>query len=72
MGGVYGGNRQPNGAQDVRDKLASIRNQLPQNINEPVISRFDPTQAPIMTLAVTGEGPLTERSQLVENIIKPA
>lgn len=58
-------------AQDVRDKLASIRNQLPQNINEPVISRFDPTQAPIMTLAVTGEGPLTERSQLVENIIKP-
>ena len=32
-------------AQDVRDMLASIRNQLPQNINEPAISRFDPTQA---------------------------
>ena len=58
-------------AQDVRDKLASIRNQLPQDINEPVISRYDPTQAPIMTLAVTGDGSLLERSQLVENIIKP-
>ncbi len=53
------------------DKLASIRNQLPQDINEPVISRYDPTQAPIMTLAVTGDGSLLERSQLVENIIKP-
>ncbi len=58
-------------AQDVRDKLASIRNELPQDIEEPVTSRYDPTQAPIMSLAVTGDNSLLERSQLVEQVIKP-
>lgn len=58
-------------AQDVRDKLASIRNELPQDIDEPVIARYDPTQAPIMSLAVTGDDSLLERSKLVEKVIKP-
>lgn len=58
-------------AQNVRDKLASIRNELPQDIEEPVISRYDPTQAPIMSLAVTGDNSLLDRSQLVEDVIKP-
>ncbi|NLV20411.1 MAG: efflux RND transporter permease subunit [Syntrophomonadaceae bacterium] len=57
-------------AQNVRDKLASIRHELPQDIEEPVISRFDPTSAPIMSLAVTGEQSVQDMSKLVDDIIK--
>jgi HAE1 family hydrophobic/amphiphilic exporter-1 len=57
-------------AQNVRDKLSSIRHELPQDIEEPVISSFDPTSAPIMSLAVTGERSLQETSKMVDDIIK--
>lgn len=57
-------------AQNVRDKLASIRHELPQDIKEPVISRFDPTSAPVMSLAITGERSLRDMSQLVDEVIK--
>lgn len=57
-------------AQNVRDKLAAIRHELPQDIEEPVISRFDPTSAPIMSLAVTGERSVQEMSKMVDDIIK--
>ena len=57
-------------AQNVRDKLSSIRHELPQDIEEPVISSFDPTSAPIMSLAVTGEHSLQEMSKMVDDIIK--
>jgi HAE1 family hydrophobic/amphiphilic exporter-1 len=39
--------------QDVRDALSAVRPQLPQEILEPVIRRFDPNQLPIVSLAVT-------------------
>ena len=57
-------------AQNVRDKLASIRHELPQDIEEPIISSFDPTSAPIMSLAVTGDQSLLDMSKLVDDIIK--
>jgi HAE1 family hydrophobic/amphiphilic exporter-1 len=39
---------------DVRAKLDGIRLELPTDIDPPVISRADPTQQPILTLAVEG------------------
>jgi len=57
-------------AQDVRDKLGTIRGELPQDVEEPVISRFDPTSAPIITLAVTGSQSVRELSTLVDDQIK--
>jgi hydrophobic/amphiphilic exporter-1 (mainly G- bacteria), HAE1 family len=41
-------------AQDVREKVTAIRDQLPLDIEEPVYERVDPNGAPILTLAVTG------------------
>lgn len=58
-------------AQSVRDKLASIRRELPQDIEEPIIACFNPTSAPIMSLAVTGERSLPEMSKLVDDVVKP-
>jgi HAE1 family hydrophobic/amphiphilic exporter-1 len=40
-------------AQDVRDKISSIRGDLPQEIEEPILSRFDPQDMPIIQIALT-------------------
>ncbi len=39
--------------QDVRDAISVVRGQLPQEILEPLIQRFDPNQLPIVSLALT-------------------
>lgn len=57
-------------AQNVRDKLGSIRHELPRDIEEPAISCFDPTSQPIMSLAVTGERSLRDISKLVDDTVK--
>jgi HAE1 family hydrophobic/amphiphilic exporter-1 len=39
--------------QDIRDAISAVRGQLPAEIIEPVIARFDPGQLPIISLALT-------------------
>ncbi|MGH7719492.1 MAG: efflux RND transporter permease subunit, partial [Gemmatimonadaceae bacterium] len=36
--------------QDVQSKIARIRRSLPENIEDPVIIRFDPNERPIMSV----------------------
>ena len=57
-------------AQDVRDKIGLIRGDLPQDIDEPVIARFDPSAQPIVSLAVVGELSMREMSVLVDDLVK--
>jgi Cation/multidrug efflux pump len=56
-------------AQEVRDKISSIRSKLPSDIEDPVIVKFDPTAKPILSLAVTGTDHLYEMSQYIEDHI---
>src|SRR5215207_3559309 len=39
--------------QDVRDAISAVRAQLPSEIIEPIVQRFDPAQQPIVSLALT-------------------
>ncbi|BCS34287.1 hypothetical protein TBR22_A35170 [Luteitalea sp. TBR-22] len=39
--------------QEIRDKISEIRNELPQELEEPILKRFDPNDFPIVTLALT-------------------
>jgi HAE1 family hydrophobic/amphiphilic exporter-1 len=39
--------------QDVRDALSAIRSQLPAEILEPILKRFDPNDLPIVSLTLT-------------------
>jgi HAE1 family hydrophobic/amphiphilic exporter-1 len=39
--------------QDVRDAISAVRAQLPPEIIEPIIQRFDPSSLPIVSLALT-------------------
>jgi HAE1 family hydrophobic/amphiphilic exporter-1 len=39
--------------QDVRDAISAVRAQLPAEIVEPIVQRFDPAALPIVSLALT-------------------
>ena len=39
--------------QDVRDAISAVRAQLPSEIIEPIVQRFDPSSQPIVSLALT-------------------
>ncbi|HUX08070.1 MAG TPA: efflux RND transporter permease subunit [Acidobacteriota bacterium] len=41
--------------QDVRDKVAGVRGQLPEDIEEPLISKLDMQSFPVITLVISGE-----------------
>ncbi len=56
--------------QDVRDAIASVRGQLPAEIIEPSIRRFDPGALPIVSLALTSKTmSVAQLSQLAEQRI---
>jgi hydrophobic/amphiphilic exporter-1 (mainly G- bacteria), HAE1 family len=56
--------------QDVRDKVATIVNQFPQDTLPPVIQKMDPDSNPILTIAVSGDRSQKEVSQIVDKKIK--
>jgi len=55
--------------QEVRDKLGSIRGDLPQDIQEPVVARYDINAQPILSLAVTGTAADRRLSEIVDKTI---
>ncbi len=57
-------------AADVRAKVDAIRNDLPKDIDPPVIARFDPSSQAIMAFAVKGPGwQLRDLTRLAEEDI---
>jgi HAE1 family hydrophobic/amphiphilic exporter-1 len=43
--------------QDVRDKISGIRTNLPPEMKEPVLTRFDPADLPIVSLTLSSDRP---------------
>ena len=41
--------------QDIRDAISTIRGDLPQEMEEPMLLRFDPGDLPIVSLALSSE-----------------
>jgi HAE1 family hydrophobic/amphiphilic exporter-1 len=59
------------GMQDVQARVAAIRRQLPAEMDEIVIRRFDPNDRPIMSVALQSRGrPISEMTDLAEEVIK--
>lgn len=57
--------------QEVRNRIGNIRRDLPADIYEPVIRRFDPADQPIVTLAITTELDPGKAYDLANETIKP-
>ena len=60
-------------AQDVRDKVAIVKAAFRREVKEPKISRFDPSDRPIFSIAVSSPGDtrkLRELTTLADQVIK--
>lgn len=57
-------------AQEVREKVAAIRSELPEDIEDPVIQRYDNASQPIMTLTISGERGEKELTTYTKDVIK--
>src|SRR5215831_18129044 len=56
--------------QDVRDAISAVRSQLPAEIIEPIVQRFDPNTLPIVSLALTSTSLSTPQlTQLADQTI---
>lgn len=58
-------------ATDVREKMAGLRYNLPDDIEEPIIQRFDPSAVAIMNYVVSSGRSPSETRRLAEDVIKP-
>jgi HAE1 family hydrophobic/amphiphilic exporter-1 len=43
-------------SQDIRDQISTIRGDLPPEMEEPILSRFDPQDEPILSLTLSAPG----------------
>jgi HAE1 family hydrophobic/amphiphilic exporter-1 len=58
-------------AQDIRDKVAPVERNLPEDTEKPVISKVDLEARPVMELAVSSDLPLIRLRRLAEDVIAP-
>ncbi|MCE5282844.1 MAG: efflux RND transporter permease subunit, partial [Deltaproteobacteria bacterium] len=56
--------------QDVREKVALIRNKLPDEIEEPRIAKVDPDATAVMWLNLSGQKTIRELSTYVDEVLK--
>lgn len=59
------------GEQQVRDRVAKVKNKLPEDALDPIIRRIDPADQPIMYVALQSELPPAELYDLADQIVKP-
>jgi len=58
--------------QDVRDALSRIRGELPLELEEPILTRFDPADFPIVSLTLASKTrSVPELTTMVDTIIEP-
>lgn len=59
-------------AQDVRDKVAVARRNLPLDVDPPIVEKIDPDGAPIVSVMIAGDLPIGEITTFAEEVAKEA
>jgi HAE1 family hydrophobic/amphiphilic exporter-1 len=57
-------------AQDVRDRVATVVNRLPEDATVPVVQKFDNDSSPVLTIALSGERSLRELTELADKTVR--
>ncbi len=57
-------------AQDVRDKVAAVRNRLPKDTEPPVIEKISPEDQPIVWIAVWGDRSIKDLTHYADKVLK--
>ncbi len=58
------------GAQEVRDKIASVITALPDGLDTPLVNKFDLDANPIITIAVSGRRDMREITEIAKHNIQ--
>jgi hydrophobic/amphiphilic exporter-1 (mainly G- bacteria), HAE1 family len=59
-------------SEDVREKVAAAMRKLPPNVLPPTVAKQDPDSEPIMTLAVSGQRPVRELTEIADKTLRRA
>ncbi|MGH9901492.1 MAG: efflux RND transporter permease subunit, partial [Pyrinomonadaceae bacterium] len=57
-------------AQDVRDRVATVVRQLPEDTLPPVVQKFNNDSAPVMTIALSADRSLRELTELADKVVR--
>lgn len=58
------------GAQEVRDKISQVLNQLPRDAKQPVIQKVATDASPVISIVVSSPREIRETTKLVDDLIK--
>jgi len=56
--------------QDIRDRVAGVIRNLPEDVQPPVVSKFDNDSSPVMSIALSGNRSLRELTEYADKVIK--
>ena len=59
------------GANAVREQLATVKGQLPDDAGDPLVLRFDPSAEPILVYAISSGVPARALRRFIDDTIKP-
>ncbi|HET7433451.1 MAG TPA: efflux RND transporter permease subunit, partial [Thermoanaerobaculia bacterium] len=58
--------------QDVRDAFSRIRGELPQEMEEPILTHFDPADLPIISLTLSSQSvDVPQLTRIVDDVVEP-
>jgi len=57
--------------EEIRAGMDRIRYQLPEGVQDPIVSLIDPSQLPLMMLTVGAQGDLGDVTRVAREIVKP-
>ena len=56
--------------QEVQAKLSSVRSELPDDLEDPVVEKFDIDSSPIMAVVVSGDQSIEQLSVMADKVVK--
>ncbi len=56
-------------ASDIRDKISMIKKFLPEDVEEPMIMKFDASMMPVMVLSIKGNIPISDLYDISDKLI---
>jgi hydrophobic/amphiphilic exporter-1 (mainly G- bacteria), HAE1 family len=57
-------------AQEVRDRVNRVLPLLPKTIDQPMVEKFDPDSAPVLTLAVSAPAPIRDITEYADKTLR--
>ncbi|HKV11635.1 MAG TPA: efflux RND transporter permease subunit [Thermoanaerobaculia bacterium] len=57
-------------AQDIRDRVSTVLRRLPDDVQPPIIAKFNNDSSPVLTVALSADRPIRELTELADKVAK--